>query len=119
MFKPKTSNAKKFSKPRLYESVDWIEYRNKFIAVNPKCYACGARAVIVDHVVSHKGDEKKFWDAYNYIPLCKEDHDKITGLFDRHVDSRIEQKLSWITAKRVETNTTIVVKVVPIPLKQR
>jgi 5-methylcytosine-specific restriction endonuclease McrA len=112
--------GKKFSnaKPRLYQTQNWVEYRNKFLAVNPKCYACGERAVVVDHIVSHKGDEKLFWDETNFIPLCKKCHDTITGLFDRHVVANVEGKLKWINAKRLETNTATKVRVVTTKIVQ-
>ena len=32
-------------------------------------------AVVVDHVVAHKGDVALFWDRGNWQSLCKRHHD--------------------------------------------
>lgn len=111
-FKPTKSGNKTFTKKRLYDTTSWVEYRNKFLAANPKCYACGTIARIVDHVVGHKGSEEKFWEATNLIPLCKFCHDTVTGKFDKHVVPKTEEKMKWIANKRMETETTVRVKVV-------
>ena len=86
----------------------------RFLQHNPRCYACGDRARVVDHVVSAKGDEKKFWDITNLIPLCKRDHDYITGKFDQFVVPKTEEKMKWIQFKRQETDTSVRVKIVPL-----
>jgi 5-methylcytosine-specific restriction protein A len=115
LFKSNTGGTgKKFAKKRMYETVEWVEFRNRFIQANSKCYACGCRAVIVDHIVSAKGDEGLFWNELNYIPLCKPDHDYISGKFDRYIPPRTEAKLIWINNKRLETGTAIKVQVVSL-----
>ena len=111
-FSPKRNLNKEFKKKRLYDDSSWSEYRNKFLAANPNCYACGQRARIVDHVISHKGDENKFWAETNMIPLCKECHDYITGKFDQFSVPKTEDKMKWIAAKRLQTETTLRVKIV-------
>ena len=111
-FKTKTTGNKTFTKKRLYDSTDWVEYRNKFISANPKCYACGERARIVDHVISHKGSEEKFWEPTNMIPLCKPCHDFITGTYDKHVVPKTEEKMKWIAMKRLQTETSVRVTIV-------
>lgn len=113
MFSPLKSGNKKFAKKRLHDDRNWTEYSVQFLQHNPKCYACGERARVTDHVVSAKGDEKKFWDTTNLIPLCKKCHDVLTATFDRHVVPKTEEKMQWIAAKRVETDTTTKVKIVP------
>lgn len=118
VYKPKIQGTgKKFSnKPkRMYDNISWVEFRNKFLSANPKCYACGTKSTVVDHVVAHKEDEKKFWNEYNYIPLCKADHDFLTGKYDRHVVPMTEEKLKWIEAKRLQTGTGVKVRVVSLP----
>jgi 5-methylcytosine-specific restriction endonuclease McrA len=107
----KSTGNKVFKKKRLYDDVSWTELRNKFLALNPRCYACGDPARVVDHVVGHKGDEIKFWDVTNMIPLCKSDHDYITATFDRHSVPKTEEKMRWIANKRLETDTTVKVKI--------
>lgn len=114
-FKPAVGGTgKKFAKKRLYDTATWTEFRNRFLSVNPKCYCCGQRAVVVDHIVGHKGKEELFWNETNYIPLCKSDHDTITGLFDRHNPPKTEEKLVWIANKRIQTGTNTKVKVVSL-----
>jgi 5-methylcytosine-specific restriction endonuclease McrA len=108
---PSTSN-KKFSKKRLYDDVSWTEYSIKFLSHNTNCYACGQRARVVDHVIAAKGDEKKFWEVTNLIPLCKSCHDTVTARFDRYVIPKTEEKMKWIAAKRLETDTSVRVKIV-------
>jgi 5-methylcytosine-specific restriction protein A len=111
-FKPKrVEGATKFKKARLYEKTSWAELRTKFLAINPLCYACGDSARIVDHVVAHKGDEEKFWNPTNMIPLCKRCHDFITASFDRHNPPKTEEKMRWIAGKREITETNIKVKI--------
>ena len=105
-FKPKTAGNKTFTKKRLYDQTSWVEYRNRFLAANPKCYACGDVARVVDHVISHKGSEEKFWNETNMMPLCKKCHDFITGTFDKHVVPKTEEKMKWIAHRRIETETT-------------
>lgn len=111
-FSPKKSDNKAFKKKRLYDTVSWAEFRNKFLAANPKCYACGERSRIVDHVISHKGNEIKFWEPTNMIPLCKLCHDYITGKFDQFVVPKTEEKMLWISNKRMETENTVRVKII-------
>lgn len=105
--------TKKFYKERMYDTVSWTEYRLKFLSANPRCYACGTSARVVDHIVAHKEDEVKFWAVTNFIPLCKKCHDTITAYFDRHSPPKTEAKMIWISNKREETETTLKVKVVP------
>lgn len=116
-FSFKKSSSKKFVKKRLYETIEWSEYRVIFLQANPKCYACGKSARVIDHIVSAKGDEDKFFDPTNLMPLCKEDHDFITGKFDRHVVAKTEDKMKWIQDKRIATETTVRVKVIPFKHK--
>lgn len=39
-------------------------------------------ALVVDHIIPHKGDLKLFWDRKNWQPLCKECHDRKTARED-------------------------------------
>jgi 5-methylcytosine-specific restriction enzyme A len=112
-FKPSNGGLNKsFKKKRLYDTGSWVEYRIKFIRANPTCYACGESARVVDHIVAHKGSEDKFWSHTNMIPLCKPCHDYITGCFDKHIPPKTEEKMLWIQAKRMETETNTRVKAV-------
>jgi 5-methylcytosine-specific restriction endonuclease McrA len=111
-----SSGAKRFSKPRMYDSSDWVSYSRKFLAQNPLCYACGQSARITDHLESAKGRKEVFWKEANYIPLCKNCHAIITNKFDRKETADIQGKLEWLNNKRLETGTTVRVKVVPLGL---
>ena len=112
-FKLKPSGAKAFKKKRLYDQTSWFDHSRKFLQLNPKCYACGNVARVVDHVVSAKGDEEKFWCETNMIPMCKPCHDYVTGKYDKHIVAKTEEKMKWIANKRTQTETTVRVK----PLK--
>lgn len=119
-FKPqKLGTGKVFSnkKPRPYDTISWVEYRNKFLSANPKCYCCEARSTVVDHWKPWKGDELLFWSETNYIPLCKSHHDFCTGKFDRHNPPHTEDKLRWLNAMRLENCISRKVKVVSIDPK--
>lgn len=39
-------------------------------------------AEVVDHIQSHKGDMRLFWDESNWQPLCKRHHDIKTASED-------------------------------------
>ena len=39
-------------------------------------------AVIVDHIIPHRGDMKLFWDSTNWQGVTKADHDRKTALQD-------------------------------------
>lgn len=112
-YRPASAGNKKFAKKRLYDNVTWTEYSIRFLSHNPKCYACGERARVVDHVIAAKGDVVKFWEVTNLIPLCLSDHNTITALFDRHVVPKTEEKMKWIQAKRIEKDVSVRVKIVP------
>jgi 5-methylcytosine-specific restriction protein A len=87
---------------RLYDN-DWQRYRARFLAANSKCYACGAPAVVVDHLIPHKGDEILFRKLDNHIPMCYSDHNYVTTKFDRDYvrGSSIEAKVLWLNSRRV------------------
>ena len=58
----------------------WQKARKVYLIENPLCVFCSNReeikaADVVDHIQPHKGDDKLFWDAGNWQPLCKQCHD--------------------------------------------
>jgi 5-methylcytosine-specific restriction protein A len=108
------SGAKKFKPKRLYDTPEWTEFRNKFLAVNTICYACGERSRAVDHIIPFKKDVKLFWNTTNYMPLCFKCHNTITANFDRFVPPLTKEKLIWVNDKRLETATSIKIKVLDI-----
>ena len=62
----------------------WRKARALFLRHHPLCVICLRHwwmtpATVVDHIVPHRGDEKLFWDKYNWQALCKACHDEKTG----------------------------------------
>jgi 5-methylcytosine-specific restriction enzyme A len=62
----------------------WQQARLSYLSSHPLCVACEAEgrvraAVVVDHVVPHRGNAELFWDESNWQALCKWHHDQKTG----------------------------------------
>jgi 5-methylcytosine-specific restriction endonuclease McrA len=93
----------------------WQKYRERFLSVNPRCYYCGEKATIVDHLVPHKGDEKLFKQLDNHIPLCKSHHDTATALWDKKYieGGSIKSKVEWLQWGRAARGLNFKVKVLP------
>lgn len=94
---------------------DWRNYRARFLEANGRCYACGATATVVDHVVPHMGDVALFEKTDNHIPLCERCHNTITAKFDRRFIKGTEPtaKLQWLADSRKRLDLTFRVKVLP------
>ena len=65
----------------------WQKARGAYLRAHPLCRMHEARgevveAVVVDHIVPHKGDKLLFWDSNNWQPLCKRCHDIKTARED-------------------------------------
>lgn len=81
---------------KLYRTASWRRARAKHLAQEPFCRLCAAagilndgslsvsgemqpdprrRFLVVDHVVPHRGDVVRFWDASNWQTLCPDHHD--------------------------------------------
>ena len=118
---PKVKTAKKFTTRHWtdwYSSREWSKYRYRFLHHNPKCYACGQKSEVVDHVKPHKGDVSLFEETTNHIPLCNVCHNTITAKFDSKVtnsnaDQKLQEKLEWIFKVRKLNGIAIRVKVIP------
>ena len=59
----------------------WQKARDAWLREHPLCVMCerdGAvtAAVVVDHIIAHKGDVALFWDRGNWQSLCKRHHDR-------------------------------------------
>jgi 5-methylcytosine-specific restriction endonuclease McrA len=81
----------------------WERYRIRFLRVNPECYACAKKSVVVDHLVPHQGDERLFKKLDNHIPLCISCHNTVTAKFDRNyvAGSPITEKIKWLNQNRM------------------
>lgn len=51
-------------------SREWQIEAKAYLAMNKTCRRCGAPATVVDHIIAHKGDMRRFWDRSNWQPLC-------------------------------------------------
>lgn len=65
----------------------WRTARAAFLRDNPLCAECKrhgkyTQAIVVDHIIPHKGDKSLFWDRNNWQPLCKRCHDRKTATED-------------------------------------
>ncbi len=61
----------------------WQRASKAWLAQHPLCAECDrgghvTAAVLVDHIVPHRGDQKLFWNRGNWQSLCKPCHDTKT-----------------------------------------
>ena len=62
----------------LYRKSRWRKASELFRINHPLC-VCGRAAQVVDHIKSHGGDPRLFWDVKNWQAMCKPCHDKKTS----------------------------------------
>ena len=66
----------------------WLKARATYLRSHPLCVVCKAAgrltpAVIVDHIVPHRGDQQLFWDTENnWQSLCRPCHSRKTASED-------------------------------------
>lgn len=60
----------------------WVTARAGYLRKHPLCARCNGPATVVDHVIPHRGDMRRFWDSSNWQPLCKSCHDTKTAKED-------------------------------------
>lgn len=48
----------------------WRKLRADHLKKEPNCRSCGAKATTVDHIVPHRGDERRAFDPDNLQSLC-------------------------------------------------
>ena len=75
-------SKRKNATDRGYDS-RWRKARRHYLMRNPLCVEClgngrTTAAIVVDHIVDHKGDQRIFWDESNWRALCKPCHDTKT-----------------------------------------
>ena len=66
---------------RLYNTKRWKIERVQYLSHNPLCVECYKKgemtaAIVVDHIIDHKGNLQLFYDKSNWQALCKQCHDK-------------------------------------------
>jgi 5-methylcytosine-specific restriction protein A len=69
------------SRARGYDS-RWDKMAKGYLRAHPLCVGCEAAgitepAVVVDHVVPHRGDKVLFWDRHNRQGLCAWHHNAV------------------------------------------
>jgi hypothetical protein len=110
----KTKKCNLYDTHEWYTSTEWHKYRKIFLHHNPKCYVCGGKSGVVEHLRPHRGIAEVFENIKNHIPCCKPCHDTITALFDRHLDWTVEEvfkkKLEWLGLNR---KVVLTIKVIP------
>jgi 5-methylcytosine-specific restriction protein A len=62
----------------------WRRARAAYLARHPLCVRCKSEArlepaIVVDHLVPHRGNPVLFWDERNWAALCKPCHDAKTA----------------------------------------
>lgn len=65
----------------------WQKLRKKFLEHNPLCVICAMKnlvkaAMVVDHIIPHKGNAELFWEQKNWQPLCTSCHSRKTATED-------------------------------------
>jgi 5-methylcytosine-specific restriction protein A len=65
----------------------WRRASARYLAEHPFCVRCElvglvTPATVTDHAIPHRGDDRLFWDAANWQPLCKLCHDRKTATED-------------------------------------
>ena len=66
---------------------DWKAARDQYLRLHPLCVECHRQgkiipAIVVDHIVPHKGNMKLFWDQMNWQALCHRHHNIKTAQED-------------------------------------
>lgn len=70
----------RYTKSKLYYTSRWKIVRNRQLREFPLCKMCEkigkiTPAIIVDHIIPHKGNSELFWKKSNLQSLCKLCHD--------------------------------------------
>lgn len=62
----------------LYSTARWKRMSKDFLQKYPKCFVCGAKATIADHIVPHRGNLELFFNEDNLQPMCWSCHSRKT-----------------------------------------
>lgn len=78
-----------------YNTARWKQARIRYLTYNPLCVHClnnnnHVPAVVVDHIIPHKGNHTLFWDVHNWQALCKRCHDIKTATTDGGFGNKID-----------------------------
>ena len=67
---------------------------------------CDAKGIVrladlTDHIRPHKGDQRLFWDAENWQPLCRSCHDNEKQSIERQYEGREHLvRAAWLACLR-------------------
>jgi 5-methylcytosine-specific restriction enzyme A len=56
--------------------------RERFLRENPFCIECGRPAVVLEHCIPHRGDQRLLRDPANWQPMCVSCASRKTALAD-------------------------------------
>ena len=89
----------------LYRTRAWKALRANQLNLKPLCEWCANQnrivpATICDHVIPHKGDEARFYDADNLASLCKPHHDSAAQVKDHQGYTGACDATGWPTDPR-------------------
>lgn len=124
MIKPKTFKPPRVAGSRVYDSRAkekalydniWEKFSKDFLRLNDRCYSCGMKSEVTDHIEAHKGNETLFKKYDNFLPLCIKCHNTVTTLFDRGPLAKTGDKLKWLSRNRHRNDLTFKVKLIPYP----
>lgn len=67
--------VKQVSSSKMGYDSKWVKARRAFLQQHPLCAEClrqgrTTQALVVDHIVPHRGDRRLFWDRKNWQALC-------------------------------------------------
>ena len=91
----------------------WYAYRGRFLKHNPRCYMCGMKASVIDHILRARGNMEYFKEPNNHLSLCSSCHGSITQKFDRKEVQDLEGKLAYIKKMREFNKCSVKIKMVP------
>lgn len=62
----------------------WQRASETFLRANPLCVLCltadrTTPSEVTDHIVPHRGDQRRFWDQGNWQALCRACHGRKTA----------------------------------------
>jgi 5-methylcytosine-specific restriction enzyme A len=71
----------------------WERAAAQFRWRNPLCLGCLAigvkrKAVVVDHVIPHRGDQRLFWQPHNWQSACAWHHNSIKPELERRYERK-------------------------------
>lgn len=70
----RASRTKSAAYHSMYNTPEWKKKSKAFLFQHPFCVRCGAKAILVDHIIPHRGNGVLFWDESNWQSMCQSCH---------------------------------------------